>query len=104
MYSVFAHITIHDQHIADFLDLIRQYAGEWLSAEPGTLRYDVVQDQTNPAHFIFHETYADEAAFATHMQGPIGQRYLAQVVPLMSSPLDSSVFLGMGTNVTPAQS
>jgi autoinducer 2-degrading protein len=104
MYSVLAHITIYPHQVEEFITLVRQYALEYLRDEPGTLRYDVIQDENDPTHFYFHETYADQAAFHTHMQGPIGQSYMQQAHPLISSTLDNSVFLGRGVNVTPAES
>jgi autoinducer 2-degrading protein len=38
--------------------------------EPGCLRFDVLQDQTDQHRFIFHEVYQDEAAFEAHLQTP----------------------------------
>jgi quinol monooxygenase YgiN len=103
MYSILAHVTIQPQHVDEFVTLIRELAGEYLRDEPGTLGYDVIQDETTPNHFYFHETYVDEAAFQTHMQGPIGQRYLQRSRPLMSRTLDSWGFLGKGFNITPTE-
>ena len=39
-----------------------------LQQEPGCLRFDVIEDQTDPNHFYFYEVYRDEAAFEAHSQ------------------------------------
>jgi quinol monooxygenase YgiN len=104
MYSVMAHVTVQPQHVDEFVTLVREHAREYLRDEPGTLGYDVIQDESTPNHFYFHETYVDEAAFQIHMQGPIGQRYLQRSRPLMSGTPDSSGILGKGLNITPAES
>jgi quinol monooxygenase YgiN len=38
--------------------------------EPGTLRFDVIQDQANPSIIYIYEAYVDEDAFEVHRQGP----------------------------------
>ncbi|MBY3002042.1 putative quinol monooxygenase [Rhizobium leguminosarum] len=35
-------------------------------AEPGNLRYDLWQDQTDPSRFVLDELYSDSEAVATH--------------------------------------
>ena len=34
--------------------------------EPGCLRFDVIQDNTDPNHYFFYEVYRDENAFKAH--------------------------------------
>ena len=38
--------------------------------EPGCLRFDVYNDQSDPKKFVFVEVYKDEAAFQTHTKMP----------------------------------
>ncbi len=38
--------------------------------EPGILRFDVYQDQEDPAHFSLLEIYTDQAARDFHLQTP----------------------------------
>jgi autoinducer 2-degrading protein len=103
MYSVLSHITIQPQHVDEFITLIREHASESLRDEPGTLGFDVIQDENAANHFYVHETYVDEAAFQTHMQGPIGTRNFPRIRALVSGTLDSSIFLGKGFNIAPAE-
>ena len=36
--------------------------------EPGIARFDVIQAQHDPAHFLLYEAYQDEAAAAAHKE------------------------------------
>jgi autoinducer 2-degrading protein len=38
--------------------------------EPGCLRFDVVEDQSDPNHFFFYEVYQDDAAIEAHRAAP----------------------------------
>jgi autoinducer 2-degrading protein len=101
MYSVLSHITIQPQHVDAFITLFQEHAHESLRDEAGTLGFEAIQDQADPTHFYFHETYADEAAFHAHMQGAIGARNFPKILALVSGTLDDSMFLGKGFNITP---
>jgi autoinducer 2-degrading protein len=103
MYSVLSHLTIQPQHVDEFITLIREHARESLREEAGTLGFDVIQDEKTPNHFCVHETYVDEAAFQTHMRGEIGKRNFPRIAALVSGKLDSSIFLGKGFNIAPAE-
>lgn len=48
-------------------------------AEPGNLRYDLWQDQSDPNRFILDELYVDADAFAAHRATPHFQNYLARI-------------------------
>lgn len=48
-------------------------------AEPGNLRYDLWQDQTEPARFVLDELYVDDAAVAAHRKTAHFKAYLVQI-------------------------
>jgi quinol monooxygenase YgiN len=48
-------------------------------AEAGNLRYDLWQDQADPARFVLDELYADQAAVTSHRATPHFQDYLARI-------------------------
>ncbi len=48
-------------------------------AEPGNLRYDLWQDQADPARFVLDELYVDAAAVASHRETLHFKAYLAQI-------------------------
>ncbi|MFY0312677.1 putative quinol monooxygenase [Leisingera sp. D0M16] len=39
-------------------------------AEAGCITYDLHQDNQNPAHFMFHETWESRELWQAHMQAP----------------------------------
>ena len=39
-------------------------------AEAGCITYDLHQDNENPAHFMFYETWESRELWQTHMQAP----------------------------------
>jgi autoinducer 2-degrading protein len=104
MYSVLVQVTVQPQHVDEFIALNRELASESVREEPGTLGFDVIQDEKMSNHFFVHETYVDAAAFQVHMQGPIVKRYGPRIVPLISGTIDDSIFIGKGFNITPAES
>ena len=103
MYSVLVHVTIQPQHVDEFIGLNREFASASLREEPGTLGFDVIQDETTPNHFYTHETYVDAAAFQAHMQGAILTRSVPRILAMVSGTLDDSMFLGKGINIAPAE-
>ncbi|MBB6307862.1 putative quinol monooxygenase [Xanthobacter tagetidis] len=48
-------------------------------AEAGNLRYDIWQDQADPARFVLDELYVGADAIAAHRQSAHFQHYLSQV-------------------------
>ena len=51
-------------------------------AEPGNLRWDVWQDQSQPDKYVLDELYADEAAVAAHREAAHYKDYLSRVADL----------------------
>ena len=103
MYSVLAHVTIQPQHVEEFIALNREFASASLREEPGTIGFDIIQDETTANHFYVHETYVDAAAFQAHMHGAIITRYIPQIIAMVSGTLDDSIFLGKGVNIAPTE-
>lgn len=55
-------------------------------AEAGNLRYDLWQDQTDPARLVLDELYADAEAVAAHRATPHFQKYLSVITTSRSGP------------------
>ena len=51
-------------------------------AEPGNLRWDVWQDQSQPESYVLDELYVDDTAVAVHRQTPHYQDYLSRITDL----------------------
>jgi autoinducer 2-degrading protein len=54
--------------------------------EPGVLRFDLLQDEKDPAHFLLLEVYRDEAATGAHKDTAHYQRWRQEVEPMMARP------------------
>jgi quinol monooxygenase YgiN len=48
-------------------------------AEPGNLRWDVWQDQADPARFVLDELFVDNAAITAHRATPHFSNYIAHI-------------------------
>jgi len=51
-------------------------------AEPGNLRWDLWQDQSQPDCYILDELYVDDTAVTAHRETPHYQDYLSQIPEL----------------------
>jgi len=63
MYTVFVQLEILPGTQEAFIEGIHRNALATLNDEPGCIRFDVHQDQTNPARFYFYEIYTNQTAF-----------------------------------------
>ena len=57
--------------------------------EPGIARFDVVQQQDDPARFIFVEVYRSAEASAAHKETKHYQVWRDTVAPMMAEPRSS---------------
>ena len=77
MYVVINIIRVRREHQAEFLTAIREHARR-SSAEPGCLRYDVLQDLDDPQVISLYEVFEDEAAFRAHLDYPHYRHWMSQ--------------------------
>ena len=54
--------------------------------EPGCLGYRLHQNRSNPAEFVFYESWSDHAALDGHIASPHNRRLIDQIAPLMAEP------------------
>ncbi|WP_162048459.1 putative quinol monooxygenase [Vibrio taketomensis] len=77
-----AHLTIVAHIVAkpDQIDLVKQELLnliEFTRNEEGCVNYDLHQDNTNPAIFLFYENWVDRDLWQQHMANSHIERYLA---------------------------
>jgi len=63
--------------------------------EPGVARFDVVQQQDDPARFVFVEIYRDAAAAAAHKETAHYPVWRDAVSPMMAAPRQSVKFVNV---------
>ena len=70
MEAIFVTVKIKPELRARFLEAIEHDATASVRDEPGCLRFEVLQDTSDPDTYYFFEVYADSAALAGHRETP----------------------------------
>ena len=91
MLVVHVHVHVTPDDVAPFLDETRANA-EASRREPGVRRFDVLQDEADPAHVVLTEVYVDQAAADAHKQTAHYARWRDAVAPMMAQPRSSTRF------------
>ena len=89
MLVVHVHARVEPARVEDFLAATQVNARASL-AEPGVLRFDVIQDQADPAHVVLVEVYRDEEATAAHKQTAHYATWRDAVAEMMAQPRESA--------------
>jgi len=66
MYAIVNIIKVKQDCLDRFLTGVYQHA-QHSSAEPGCVRYDVLQDVSDPQIVVLYEVFHDEGAFREHL-------------------------------------
>jgi autoinducer 2-degrading protein len=91
MLVVHVHAHVKPELLDDFLAATLVNARASL-AEPGVLRFDVIQDEADPAHLVFVEVYRDDGAPAAHKATSHYAVWRDTVAPMMAEPRASTKF------------
>jgi (4S)-4-hydroxy-5-phosphonooxypentane-2,3-dione isomerase len=84
-------------HIAVYFDVPAHRRDEFIAAaledgrnsgrdEPGTLRFELIEDAGQPNRFYLNEAYEDEAAFDVHAKGPHFARFFEIIEKFAEGP------------------
>ena len=77
MYAIFVSVKIKPDKVDQFLEVIEDDSICSVRDEPGCVRFDVLQDTSDPLQYYFYEVYRDEAGFQAHTQTPHLARWRA---------------------------
>jgi autoinducer 2-degrading protein len=91
MLVVHVHARVRPERAEDFLAATLVNAKASL-AEPGVLRFDVIQDEADLAHVVLVEVYRDDDAAAAHKQTPHYATWRDAVAEMMAEPRASTRF------------
>jgi autoinducer 2-degrading protein len=91
MLVVHVHVRIRPGQVGDFLAATLVNARASL-AEPGVLRFDVIQDEADAAHVVLVEVYRDADASAAHKLTPHYAAWRDAVAEMMAEPRASTRF------------
>ena len=89
MLVVHVHARVRSGRVEDFLAATLVNAQASLD-EPGVLRFDVLQDQADPAHVVLVEVYRDADASAAHKLTPHYAAWRDAVAEMMAEPRASA--------------
>jgi (4S)-4-hydroxy-5-phosphonooxypentane-2,3-dione isomerase len=85
------HVRVRPGQVEEFLAATLVNARASL-AEPGVLRFDVIQDEADPAHVVLVEVYRDADASAAHKLTPHYAAWRDAVAGMMAEPRASTRF------------
>jgi autoinducer 2-degrading protein len=91
MLVVHVDVRVRPERITEFLDATVVNAQASLR-EPGILRFDVIQDQADPAHIVLVEVYRDADAPAAHKETEHYATWRDTVAEMMAQPRTSTKF------------
>jgi autoinducer 2-degrading protein len=91
MLVVHVHVRIRPGQVEEFLAATLTNARASL-AEPGVLRFDVIQEEADPAHLVLVEVYRDADASAAHKLTPHYAAWRDAVAGVMAEPRASTRF------------
>ena len=88
---VHVHVRVRPERVDDFLAATLDNARASIE-EPGVLRFDVIQDEADPAHVVLVEVYRDGDASAAHKETAHYAVWRDAVADLMAVPRESTKF------------
>ena len=91
MLVVHVHVRVRPGRAGEFLAATLVNARASL-AEPGVLRFDVIQDEADAAHVVLVEVYRDADASAAHKLTPHYAAWRDAVAEMMAEPRASTRF------------
>ena len=97
MHVIHVHVHVQQDGVEAFLAATLVNASNSLR-EPGIARFDIIQQQDDPARFVLVEAYRSTNAIAAHKETAHYAAWRDAVAPLMAEPRSSVKF----ANVFPA--
>lgn len=91
MLVVHVHVHVRPVDLEAFLAETRRNA-DASRDEPGVRRFDVLQDEADPAHVVLNEVYVDQAAADAHKQTAHYARWRDAVAGMMAQPRSAARF------------
>ncbi len=85
MYVAIVYIHVKSEHREAFAQASLENARNTVQ-EPGSLRFDVLQQAEDPDRFVLYEVYRDEAGAKAHKETAHYARWRDTVEPWMAEP------------------
>jgi autoinducer 2-degrading protein len=85
MIATLVHVYVKEEYIDQFIEATLENHRASIQ-EPGNLRFDVLQDDENPAKFTLYEAYESEEAAAAHKKTEHYKKWKEKVADWMDKP------------------
>ena len=94
MYVTIVYIQVKPGRVADFIEAIEENH-ERSVAEPGNLRFDILQSLDDPTRFVTYMAYRDEAAASAHRETEHYFAFRDRVADWMVQPRENVRYNGL---------
>ena len=85
MIATIVHVWVKPDFIDDFIKASTENHKNSIK-EPGNLRFDMIQDASDPAKFVFYEAYESEEAVKAHKETAHYKKWRETVADWMAQP------------------
>jgi len=85
MIVTFVHVWVKPRHIDDFIKASTENHQNSIK-EPGNLRFDLVQDASDPSKFVIYEAYESDETAAAHKETSHYLKWKETVADWMAQP------------------
>jgi autoinducer 2-degrading protein len=85
MIATLVHVYVKEEYIDQFIEATLENHRASVQ-EPGNLRFDVLQDDENPAKFTLYEAYESDEAAAAHKKTGHYKKWKETVAEWMDKP------------------
>lgn len=103
MFSILVKFNVNAEYKDPLVKALVEDGEGSLKNEPGTLRFDVIQDSSNPNVIFLYESYLDQSAFETHSQGSYYKKAIDIFNEMTSNNYGTVEELGRGNTLFPLQ-
>ena len=94
MHVIIVNIHVKPDHVADFIAAIRDNH-ERSAAEPGNVRFDILQSVDDPTRFVTYMAYRDEESAKRHRETPHYFEFRHKVADWMVEPRQNVPYRGL---------
>jgi autoinducer 2-degrading protein len=86
VFALWVSVKVKPEMRERFLEVIEDDSICSVRDEPGCVRFDVLQDRSNPDQYYFYEVYVDEAGFEAHTKTPHLARWREAAAVCLEGP------------------
>jgi quinol monooxygenase YgiN len=91
MHILHVHLKVKPERIGDFIAATTENAAASLK-EPGCVRFDVIQETADPAHFELLEIYRDQAGHAAHRESTHYNAWAERAADMLAEPRSRTIY------------